>query len=122
MERIAQRRAKKNLVDFARYWAKGGQQASNPAALQTAAEGMGFQVPQSWLKRPEPQAFKVWPENWPAVELFLRCQTQWRVSQFGRVGLDYPAVIVLARLYRVRLVPDLMDSLQQIEFTILEGA
>lgn len=91
--------------------------------MQTAADGLGISLPAELLQPPPaPEAFKVWPENWPAVELFLRCQTQWRVSQFGRVGLDYPAIMAVARLYRVRLNPSLMDDLQEIEFTILAEA
>ena len=35
---------------------------------------------------------EVWPENWPAVSLFMDCATQWRVSMSGAYGLDYQAV------------------------------
>jgi hypothetical protein len=36
--------------------------------------------------------FRVWPENWPALELFLAVSTQWRVGSGGPIGLDYNAV------------------------------
>lgn len=36
--------------------------------------------------------FGVWPENWPAVELFAAVSTQWRVGMAGATGLDYAAV------------------------------
>lgn len=42
---------------------------------------------------------EVWPENWPVLELFLRCQTQWRVGVNGLIGLDYGAVAWILRLY-----------------------
>jgi len=43
--------------------------------------------------------FAVWPENWPAVELFLRCQTQWRTSVGGVTGFDYSSVLSLVNMY-----------------------
>lgn len=35
------------------------------------------------------ESVEVWPENWPAFDLFLRMQTQWRDGMNGRTGLDY---------------------------------
>ncbi len=40
--------------------------------------------------------FAVWPENWPAVQAFLTCATQWRTAVAGLgvplfIGLDYAA-------------------------------
>jgi hypothetical protein len=35
------------------------------------------------------------------------------------VGLDYPAVLAMARLYRAKAIPGTMEDLQAIEFTIL---
>jgi hypothetical protein len=52
-----------------------------------------------------PVDFAVWPENWPAVELFLRCSTQWRSGEptalgpCGVYGLDYSVVLSFASLY-----------------------
>lgn len=52
-----------------------------------------------------PKIYGVWEENWPAVDLFLRCATQWRtgepspVAPAGVCGLDYSVVLALARLY-----------------------
>jgi hypothetical protein len=33
--------------------------------------------------------FEVLPENWEAVQMFMRCQTQWRTGMAGLIGLDY---------------------------------
>ena len=47
----------------------------------------------------------MWPENLTAVELFLRCSTQWRsgepsaVGPAGVYGLDYAVVLSLGSLY-----------------------
>jgi hypothetical protein len=35
---------------------------------------------------------EVWPENWPAVETFIRLRTQWNVGNKGATGLRYEAV------------------------------
>lgn len=91
----------------------------NPEKLKASAEGLGITPPPEWFQREPPKPFQVWPENWPAVELFLRCQTQWRLGPYGRVGLDYPAVLAMARLYRAKAIPATMEDLQAIEFTIL---
>ncbi len=44
--------------------------------------------------------FEVWPENWPAVELFRACETQWRISPVTEqsIGLDYAAVGAVGRM------------------------
>lgn len=32
---------------------------------------------------------EVWPENWPAFQLFAEIATQWRIGMNGPTGLDY---------------------------------
>jgi len=68
------------------------------------------------LPEAEPEAdFQVWEENWPAVEMFLRCQTQWRTSMAGLLGLDYGAVAWLLRLYEVENQRAVLEDLQVME-------
>lgn len=38
------------------------------------------------------RTYGVWRENWPVLELFLACSTQWRTGPSGVIGLDYVAV------------------------------
>jgi len=65
----------------------------------------------------------VWPENWPAVELFLRCQTQWRISINGRAGLDYSALLAMGSLYQIDNLSQVVEDVQVIEAEILiQGA
>lgn len=59
--------------------------------------------------------FEVWEENWPAVEMFLRCQTQWRTTMSGVCGLDYTAVQWLFKLYEVKDQPAVLEDLQIME-------
>lgn len=67
----------------------------------------------------EPEHFEVWPANWPAMDLFIRCQTQWRISVNGRAGLDYGAVIAMASLYLVDNLSQVVEDVQVIEAEIL---
>lgn len=65
----------------------------------------------------------MWPENWPAFEVFHRLQTQWRVGGVGPTGLDYNVLFVL--LDRKRLNDEDFDQfvadIQVMEFAALEA-
>lgn len=51
----------------------------------------------------EAAAVEVWPENWPALNIFCQLQTQWNTSGMGgRTGLRYEALYPLLD----RLDPD----------------
>jgi len=65
----------------------------------------------------------VWPENWPALRLFLAVQTQWRIAGMAGVpiGLDYAALPVAARALRLRLDAGLLRRLQVIEAEALSA-
>lgn len=54
------------------------------------------------IPRPDPD-FDVWPENWDAVRVFRRCETQWRYAGMGAVatGLDYTAVIAAMNVMQI---------------------
>ena len=66
-------------------------------------------------KAKKAQDFEVWPDNWPAVEMFLRCQTQWRTTSAGVCGFDYVALEWLFRLYEVEDQPTVLENLQVME-------
>ncbi len=67
--------------------------------------------------------FDVWPENWPAVELFMRCQTQWRTDNGQRTGLVYSELIGIGNLYSVKNLGKVVEDVQVIEAEILnQGA
>ena len=80
-------------------------------SAEAAAELIGSQ---------SPKVFDVWPENWPAVELFMRCQTQWRTDNGQRVGLINSELIGTGRLYQVPNLCRVMEDVQVIEREILE--
>lgn len=60
------------------------------------------------------------PSAWPAVCLFLKVQTQWRISTGAIVGLDYSAVRWIFELFEVDEPRQLLDDLQIIEATVIE--
>jgi len=62
-----------------------------------------------------PKAFRVWPENWQAVAMFLRLLTQWRTGPRGPIGLDYRAAEWLFSLYEVTSPRELLEDLQIME-------
>ena len=59
--------------------------------------------------------FEVWEENWPVLEMFLRCQTQWRTTMSGVLGLDYGAVAWVLKLYEVEDHRSMLEDLQVME-------
>ena len=94
----------------------GGPAPGDAERLAEQAEGLGIAMPVELLeKRSGP--FLVWPENWDAVVMFNRLQTQWRTGPRGRVGLDYGAVQWLFSLCSVDQPLALLEDLQ-----IMEGA
>ena len=54
-------------------------------------------------------------ENWLAVQMWCRVQTQWRTSMGGVLGLDYGAVSWVLRLYEVEDQRSMLEDLQVME-------
>jgi len=73
----------------------------------------------------ESDACEVWPENLPALELFLGLATQWRAVAGMRgliyLGLDYAATEALMRARRLRDRERLFDDLRAMERAALPG-
>ena len=66
-------------------------------------------------EQPRTDDFEVWEENWPVLEMFLRCQTQWRTTMSGLLGLDYGAVAWVLKLYEVDDQRSMLEDLQVME-------
>ncbi len=54
------------------------------------------------------------PENKLAWELWLLSSTQWRVG-FSLVGLDWPAVIEIAKIHGIRITPAIFNKIKALE-------
>lgn len=67
---------------------------------------------------------EVWPENWPAVCLFLACTTQWRIESRPDsnlpIGLDYPAVEAVMRIHEVSDCKAMFAQIQIMELAALQ--
>ncbi len=107
--------AKKKLVEAARRWA-GGREVND---VGSDLEAFGIKT-EGLEAITEDTEFEVWPENAVAVEMFLRCSTQWRMGFGGAVGLDYPAIIEVLRLYEVADVKKVFEDVQTMERAALE--
>jgi len=51
--------------------------------------------------------------------MFLRCQTQWRTTMSGPLGLDYGAVAWLFKMYAVEDPRALLEDLQIMEAAVM---
>lgn len=85
----------------------------------TADELRGTGLLPSHYKEPN---VEVWPENWPALDLYMRYQTQWIQGAAGPAGLNY--AILLSDLEKQGLdeeqVEDVMEGIRIIENSVLE--
>ena len=62
----------------------------------------------------------VWPDCWPAVDAFLRCQTQWRTTAAGVIGLDYGVVLAVLKELGATDVLVALDDVRVIESRALK--
>lgn len=66
----------------------------------------------------------VLPENWPALQLFLSCCTQWRYAPLGGiVGLDYQALSAVMEMQQIPPLekPHRLNQVQWIERGALDA-
>jgi len=71
---------------------------------------------------PDDDHFEVWEENWDALMMFLRMQTQWTVTMGGYVGLKYEVLLGasgLMSLYDVENPREMLEDLQVMEAAAL---
>jgi hypothetical protein len=85
---------------------------------------LAFGAPKEFIdaaqEREEDGYFEVWEENYEAVMMFQRLQTQWNVIQGGFVGLNYPSVSVLFKIYKVDDEAEMMDDIIAMEHAALQ--
>ena len=75
----------------------------------------------SQKKKDDDNNFYVLEQNWQTVEMFLRCQTQWRVGMSGIIGLDYTSVLKMIKLYNIEDHTAMLESLQIMEASVLSA-
>lgn len=106
-------RFKKKLEAAAQYWAKGGvidERQEDLKALGASPEqlaALDISVVQV--------DFEVWEENWDIVMMFVRLSTQWIASMSGLIGLNYPSLEWLCKLYAVADPVAVFEGVQVME-------
>ena len=96
----------------------GGTRVEDKSNDDAAAFGLKLQR----KKAPSDEHFEVWEENWEAVMMFLRLQTQWSVTMGGYVGLKYEVLLGaggLMSLYDVDNPRELLEEIQVMEAAAL---
>lgn len=96
-----------------------------PTNKQAQEDAAVFGLPQQALEdmaSSEAESFDVEPENWPIVQLWCQCQTQWRPGPSRVMGLDYVAVdVVMKRLSVDDTSGDVFLGLQAMELAALRA-
>ena len=111
-------RPRKKLKDAAAYWAGGGKsdEKAREDLRRFGADEASIEV----ALGPKEEGFKVWPENWPALQAFLAVQTQWASGMGGATGLDYMRVRAGLEMAGIEVTPELFQSLRLMESAALE--
>lgn len=95
------------------HWFNGDGGANSELLEDLAAYGADASALPAELM--EPATFEVWPEHVEALDMFLRCSTQWRTASSGVIGLDYGAVFNVLDLYAVGNRLQVFEDLQIME-------
>jgi len=88
-------------------WVTGGRQ-EGPDPVEAAA--LGVIVPE-----PEVQIFDIHPDAENGIRMFLKCCTQWRVSDGQRIGLDYGVVLAVLSLEQEPNPTEVLEDVQVME-------
>jgi len=88
--------------------------------LEQDFKAFGAPPPEMLRAIEQADTFEVWPENWEPLEIFMRLQTQWRVSPTGTLlGLEYAGVRAALCMMGATVTPELFDDLQTMETSAL---
>lgn len=92
------------------------------AAAWLATQAMELPDDGNPAATPADEPYVVWPENWPALKLFLRLQGEWRRNLRGRLqGIPVQAVESAIRLMGLRPRAQVDEQLHEMERAALEA-
>lgn len=109
------------LKKLARAWAGGRNASKEESQWETECSAFGIDPDAlNWKTERETENAQIWPDMRESVALFFNLATQWRWSSAGmagawRVGLDYPAVEVTARLSGLDMTPAVFSDIRILE-------
>ena len=66
-------------------------------------------------KEEKPKYFEVIDDNWIAVEMFVKAQTQWQTSFGGLVGLKYEIFLMQGGLFDLYNIKDRTKILEELQ-------
>lgn len=118
MARLADRGQAKKLEDAARHWAGGG--VKDETADDLAVMGAAPEIAEAVQEASPTLDFEVFEENWQAVSMFMRLQTQWVPAMGGVAGLNYQSVDFLFRIEGIENQREMLADLQVMEVAALQ--
>lgn len=62
------------------------------------------------------------PENKLAFKLWMLVKRQWRVGANGPVGLDWPAIFSVAKLWQIKVTPEIFQKFSALENHVISKA
>tara|TARA_Y100000114_G_C11733116_1_gene314695 strand:+ start:1132 stop:1455 length:324 start_codon:yes stop_codon:yes gene_type:complete len=77
------------------------------------AQAFGIELPQKQEKKEE--YFEVFEDNWLAVQMFVKAQTQWQTSFGGFVGLKYEIFLMQGGLFDLYNIKDRTKILEELQ-------
>ena len=108
----------KKLTDAARHWAGGG--VKDETSDDLAVMGAGPEIAEAMQQTSPTHDFEVLEENWQAVSLFMRLQTQWVPLMGGVAGLNYQSVQWLFTIEGIENQREMLADLQVMEIAALQ--
>jgi hypothetical protein len=115
---LADRYQAKKLEDAARHWAGGG--VKDETSDDLAVMGAAPEIAQAMQETSPTHDFEVLEENWQAVSMFMRLQTQWVPMMGGVAGLNYQSVEFLFRIEGIENQREMLADLQAMEIAALQ--
>ena len=77
------------------------------------AKAFGIELPNKQEKKED--VFEVYDDNWEAVEMFVKAQTQWQTSFGGFVGLKYEIFLMQGGLFDLYNIKDRTKILEELQ-------
>ena len=77
------------------------------------AQAFGIELPNKQEKKEKD--FEVLDDNWLAVEMFVKAQTQWQTSFGGFVGLKYEIFLMQGGLFDLYNIKDRTKILEELQ-------
>lgn len=96
---------------------KRGSNSSDSLASDLKTQGLDLSALEPWRleQLQENEAYELWEENLPVVELFVRSIRQWRTAGEVFLGIDYVALETVAKLSHIELTSELFGDFQIME-------